>query len=520
MHKKYITMLTLIFIVLFSGCNNNPNPIIDPLTLPVEIPPNVPTQTNPTTAPPETPEIVEGAVVTEEEKEGFDFYVEIINNANQRDLEDYLTFVYRDDEETGLDLRFSFNERVRDFKFIYLTQRENGDLAVREVAHDAGVVHRDVSVLLRGFRHLGTVPHYGFTFTDPDGVWHWYTLAQSMMDGRIGWQPFDWSVNYPMANFEEEMEDEGVFYHLVQPGDTLFSISRRYGVTVYKIQRLNGMVDTTEIQTGQYLAVQFPPKNFELNINWLDIAPTDYEEVTYPEKAPSNTRDLIFNPSVPLHDFTLFLIESNEDADKFTITETFFETTVLSPNRPLIIRDYAGVGLSPQSGFSLITDTGTTRYFSFIESQRDGDFYIREFFPVVPEENDENDRLPVVVNFAFETMNPDEIETLDLVTIQHRYRLHEEEGTTLTIQTDGILNDFRIVDLTFNANGQLEVGDTLNKIGEFTSEMILLLHQFIDVSDALPRSGFTFVDESGMLRKFFFRPNPVNADEMFVGEWF
>lgn len=44
-------------------------------------------------------------------------------------------------------------------------------------------------------------------------------------------------------------------YHTVQSGDTLFSLSRRYGVTVERIRQLNGLTDNT-IRIGQQLRVQ------------------------------------------------------------------------------------------------------------------------------------------------------------------------------------------------------------------------------------------------------------------------
>ncbi len=41
-------------------------------------------------------------------------------------------------------------------------------------------------------------------------------------------------------------------YHVVRRGDTLFSLSRRYGVTLYSIRRENGL-DSFTIRVGQVL---------------------------------------------------------------------------------------------------------------------------------------------------------------------------------------------------------------------------------------------------------------------------
>jgi LysM repeat protein len=42
-------------------------------------------------------------------------------------------------------------------------------------------------------------------------------------------------------------------YYTVRPGDTLYNISRKYGVTVKKIRALNKLSDTAVIHPGQKL---------------------------------------------------------------------------------------------------------------------------------------------------------------------------------------------------------------------------------------------------------------------------
>jgi hypothetical protein len=46
---------------------------------------------------------------------------------------------------------------------------------------------------------------------------------------------------------------DGVY--VVQRGDTLYSISRRYGVSMWEIARLNGIVDVNRIWVGQVLRI-------------------------------------------------------------------------------------------------------------------------------------------------------------------------------------------------------------------------------------------------------------------------
>ncbi len=64
------------------------------------------------------------------------------------------------------------------------------------------------------------------------------------------------SVGVP-ASYEEETRDpvkKKVTFHEVEPGDTLYSISRRYGVTVEYIMKINGM-DNYNISVGAKIKV-------------------------------------------------------------------------------------------------------------------------------------------------------------------------------------------------------------------------------------------------------------------------
>jgi LysM repeat protein len=49
-------------------------------------------------------------------------------------------------------------------------------------------------------------------------------------------------------------------YHIVQRGETLYSISKHYGITIDEIRRINRLKQTQAIQTGQKLSVA-PDKN-------------------------------------------------------------------------------------------------------------------------------------------------------------------------------------------------------------------------------------------------------------------
>lgn len=57
---------------------------------------------------------------------------------------------------------------------------------------------------------------------------------------------------FPWTLAQVSSPQEGSLAHTVAPGDTLFSIARRYGTTVEELMRLNGL-DTFLIQPGQVL---------------------------------------------------------------------------------------------------------------------------------------------------------------------------------------------------------------------------------------------------------------------------
>ncbi|MBO9371644.1 MAG: LysM peptidoglycan-binding domain-containing protein, partial [Chloroflexi bacterium] len=46
--------------------------------------------------------------------------------------------------------------------------------------------------------------------------------------------------------------------YVVRSGDTLYSIARRFGVTVQAIQQRNGLADPNNIKVGQQLIIPAP----------------------------------------------------------------------------------------------------------------------------------------------------------------------------------------------------------------------------------------------------------------------
>src|SRR5690606_40925901 len=52
-----------------------------------------------------------------------------------------------------------------------------------------------------------------------------------------------------------QVTDGGVTIHVVQRGETLYSIAMEYGVTISDLARINGIVNAGYIQVGQRLLV-------------------------------------------------------------------------------------------------------------------------------------------------------------------------------------------------------------------------------------------------------------------------
>lgn len=76
-------------------------------------------------------------------------------------------------------------------------------------------------------------------------------------DGIVGantWNALYEAYQGILENVPSQKPENGTITYLVQPGDTLWSISRRYGVTVDAIKKLNGLTSDV-IQIGQTLKI-------------------------------------------------------------------------------------------------------------------------------------------------------------------------------------------------------------------------------------------------------------------------
>lgn len=76
---------------------------------------------------------------------------------------------------------------------------------------------------------------------------------------QAGGQPEDEEKKQPKPRIVVEMArpDEEKKYHIVQQGDTLWSLANRYGTTVEVLVRLNGIANPNLIQVGKSLLVDF-----------------------------------------------------------------------------------------------------------------------------------------------------------------------------------------------------------------------------------------------------------------------
>jgi uncharacterized protein YraI len=113
-----------------------------------------------------------------------------------------------------------------------------------------------------GFARLTSVPS-GTILTllarSFDATW----IKVMLSNGTQGWVSASFvSTSYPIINLPVEggttpppTPPPGYRVHVVQPGENLFRIALRYGVNMYDIARLNGIINLGLIYVGQTLRI-------------------------------------------------------------------------------------------------------------------------------------------------------------------------------------------------------------------------------------------------------------------------
>ena len=325
----------------------------------------------------------------------FEFSIEIISEEELAELDGYATVssgVYE-----GLILIFNFSHPVTDFALINVYHTGNG-MEKTGIIQEVGRIND--RLIFTNYRGLGTLPHLGFTFTTPNGEEVWYTLQQSTMDSSIGWRSFD---EYIVTEVNET--DEAV-YHVVVAGETMFSISRMYQTSVIEIKELNGLT-SYDINVGQRLrmpdgSVKDPSlathhgsrqgggqgideaAALGIRIELLRETVSDYIEFSYSQARGSErstySETLLIATEEILRGFAIIAIDV-EIAFEPEVLDVLFYAGDLTPNQPLLIRDYLVQGVMPQSGFTFIDENNTRRFFFFLQNQADGgpEFIVREF---------------------------------------------------------------------------------------------------------------------------------------------
>lgn len=206
----------------------------------------------------------------------FDFSIEIMTDEELVNFENtYLEINYADAREgfvtEGLTLIFNFNQPVFDFTLIEIYMTENRRHVKTDILAEVGDLTPDIPFILTHYHTQGTFPRSGFYFVDPAGNERWYTLTLNSMDGSIEWNSFPWSHEYGLYDitaYHDVTQPEYVpstesiatepltdltNIHIVELGETLFSISRIHNTTVEMLQQLNDLGTSTDIQVGQEL---------------------------------------------------------------------------------------------------------------------------------------------------------------------------------------------------------------------------------------------------------------------------
>ncbi len=84
--------------------------------------------------------------------------------------------------------------------------------------------------------------------------------APSLPNHAYGWTPPPVKETPPPPPTEEELL-RGWVYHVVRPGESLFSVARRYGMSITGLQTINGL-STDDIYIGQKIKIR-PDPNYK-----------------------------------------------------------------------------------------------------------------------------------------------------------------------------------------------------------------------------------------------------------------
>ena len=103
----------------------------------------------------------------------------------------------------------------------------------------------------------------------------------------------------------------------------------------------------------------------------------------YLDAIPPSDVKLVIWTNVPLRNFALLTFANDVISEEsiFIPIDTFGQVSELSPGEGFVVNSYFGMGTLPWSGVTFIDESGTTRYFAFIQNQGEqGDpFLIWEF---------------------------------------------------------------------------------------------------------------------------------------------
>jgi len=193
----------------------------------------------------------------------FEMKIEILS---ENELSELMNFNRYDlQSEFGDNVVFSFTHEVSDFTLLGLDTPVYHDQIVIHSRHLIGPVIFEEPLVISGFIWPGvSFPRVGFSFVDKSGVSHYYHFNINAFDSELHWfafEPADFVDNTEIPDIDEPV------YHTVVLGDTLFSISQKYGVSIEMIQFLNALGEDTIIHTGQILYLQ-PTTS---NIRWSEI---------------------------------------------------------------------------------------------------------------------------------------------------------------------------------------------------------------------------------------------------------
>jgi len=368
MLKKIILFLAFFGLFALVACSNtNPDEPITETEPTVET--EVATETRISSDVGTTTDILELSIyiISDEELELLESYVEI-NYAQARATS----------TDHGSNLIFRFSQPISDFILLDTEMDTYGVHVVVDFLATLGEVEANIPIVLTDYFLPRMDPRSGFHFVDSDGNENWYIFGfdhthQTDPTYNIWAESFSWSRD---SGFYARTPDD---IHIVQAGDTLFSISQLHNISVEVLQQANHMGVSTDLQIEQMLRI--PPEGSELlqeidiKISMIDdnlISESEYDLIAYLDY-PDGWHFLI-ETSNTLYDLRIVNLRIDVRPTEVIFTHKYLgDFNIAGESSSFLIKNYVEGGTTIIRALRFFDDYGVERTFVFGRSNKTGE---------------------------------------------------------------------------------------------------------------------------------------------------